>query len=108
MALTYEQFRDRFPEFDSAPRTFVEAKLAEAALQIDFTTWGARGDLGHGYLAAHLLSIAPTGQHARLQPRTAKITQQDALTTYEREYRRLQLIATAGLARVVGAGDTSG
>lgn len=106
MALTFEQFRGRFPEFESAPKTFVEAKLAEALLQIG-GAWGAQADLGQGYLAAHLLSIAPGGQQARLIPPNAKPVRGEALTTYEREYLRLLRGIALGVGRVVGGGDTS-
>lgn len=108
MALDADGFRLRFPEFDRTPTELVDAKLAEAELEIDRTVWGTKADLGVGYLAAHLLSIAPTGQHARLVPRNAKATREDALTTYERQYKRLLKMVSSGF-RIVGerAGATN-
>lgn len=101
MAVDGDSFREAFPEFDKAPVTLIDAKLAEARLQIDAAVWLHLADLGASYLAAHLIAISPFGQHARLVPPNAKANREDALTTYEREYRRLQRIVTSGF-RVVG------
>ena len=102
MALTADGFRLRFPEFSRTPVALIDAKLAEAELEVSSTIWGTKADLGVGYLTAHLLSMAPTGQHARLVPRNAKATRRDALTTYERQYKRLLRMVSSGF-RVVGA-----
>lgn len=101
MAIDADGFRVRFPEFERTPGGLIDAKLAEAELEISRAVWGAKADLGVGYLAAHLLSMAPTGQHARLVPRNAKATRRDALTTYERQYKRLLRMVSGGF-RVVG------
>jgi len=90
-----------FPEFAEAPKGLVERKIAEAARQVDREVFGDKADDAIGYLAAHLLSTSPFGQHARLIPKNAKQTRDDALTTYEREYRRLVRSCTSGF-RVVG------
>jgi hypothetical protein len=50
-----------------------------------------------------LLANDPTGYQARMQPETVKITIDDALTTWEREFRRLQRQATIGF-RTAGVG----
>lgn len=101
MALDFDAFVARFPEFKRASKAQVEAKIAEAELQVDACVWGAKYDLGLGYLTAHLLSLSPEGRAARLVPANAKATREDALTTYERVYQRLVRTVASG-ARVVG------
>jgi hypothetical protein len=100
MAVTFSSFVEAFPEFRKSSKTLVEAKLAEARLQIDPVVWRTKTDLGVSYLAAHLISISPQGQFARLIPKNAKPTRDDALTTYEREYRRLVRSVTSGYRTV--------
>ncbi len=101
MAIGVTEFLKRFPEFRRTDHDLIEAKLAEAAIEIDSGIWGDKYDLGLGYLAAHLLSLAPSGQHARLVPPNAKAERGDALTTYERQYKRLVLKVSHGF-RVTG------
>ncbi len=107
MAIGYDGFIERFPEYrDGVDRRLVEAKLAEARLQVNVTVWGTKADLGIGYLAAHLLSASPGGQHARLIPANAKPVRGEALTTYEREYLRLMRTVAHGF-RVTGKNVTT-
>ena len=54
--------------------------------------------LAVGYMAAHLLSSSPMGQHARLVPTNAKATRAEALTTYERQYRAIQATVVSGFS----------
>ncbi len=96
MAVGFSSFIVAFPEFSKAPKTLVEAKLAEARRSIDTAVFGGKADDAISYIAAHLLSMSSFGQHSRLIPRTAKATRDEALTTYEREYRRLVRQATSG------------
>lgn len=89
---TLSSFLVSFPEFSDggAPQmALAQAKLDEAALQIDPAVWGVRTNLGHGYLTAHLLAMSPMGN-------TAKLIKNDT-TTYEIHYLRLVRIVTAGL-----------
>lgn len=89
MALhTPQTFINSFPEFKLAPIGYVQAKLAEAARQIDVNTWGDKAPDGQGYLAAHLMALSPFGN-------TAKLTA-DSTTTYELHYRRLLQIVSCG------------
>jgi len=81
--------------------SLVEAKIAEAVLQVDDGVWGDKTDLGVSYLACHLLSMSSFGQHTRLQPASAKVGRTDAITTYEREYQRIKSTVASGY-RVVG------
>lgn len=101
MTVTFDSLVSGFPEFGAAPIDLVEAKIAEAVMQIDAGVWGAKTDLGVSYLACHLLSMSSFGQHSRLQPQSAKVGRTDAITTYEREYQRLKSMVVSGY-RVVG------
>lgn len=69
-------FGVRYPEFATAiaeREALVQAKLDEAALEIDSTVWGARAEFGHGHLAAHLLAMSsPFAQSAGLRTADGK------------------------------------
>lgn len=101
MTVTFDSFVGGFPEFKGTPKTLVEAKIAEAKLMVDAEVFRGKTDLGVSYMTAHLLSFSAHGQHARLQPKNAKVTREDALTTYERMFRRIQRTVTSGF-RVTG------
>ena len=103
MAVTAASFKIAFPEFDRVANALIEAKLAEATRELNAEQWADLFDDGVSYLAANLLSMAPQGQNARLQPATARVTREDALTTYERRFRQLQIIVSSG--RRVTAGS---
>jgi hypothetical protein len=64
-------FRLAFPEFRTTSDGLIDAKLAEAAKQINASTWGAKADEGQGLLAAHLLASSPNGLQARTTDKTA-------------------------------------
>lgn len=66
--LTLSAFRDGFPDFVGVADAMVNAKLADAWAQIDTGVWEDLADQAHGQLTAHLLSVAPGGQQARLEP----------------------------------------
>lgn len=59
-------FRARYPEFANVDDALVTSHLADAEEHVDTSLWGDRYDAGHGLYAAHLLSISPMGQGARL------------------------------------------
>ena len=81
--LDYAGFVARFPEFGSPDSAAtVQARLDEAALEIDEPIWGDRAATGHGYLTAMKLTLAPFSRDARL-------SEDDAASTYSREYARL-------------------
>lgn len=80
-------FRVRYPEFDSASDALIDAKLADAEVNVDAETYGDRYEQAHGLLTAHYLSCAPGGQFARLEA--------DKLdTTYGRAFVELRSAAT--------------
>lgn len=106
MAVDHTTFVAAFPAFKKTARETVEVKIAEAERQIDRAVWGELADDGIGYLAAHLLAMMPGGEHARLIPRNAKPVRGEALTTYERQYKRLVKMVASGF-RVTGRDQTS-
>lgn len=76
-------FRAQYPEFEKCPDPLATAFLNDAAGQIDSTVWGIHTDRGHGLLTAHLLSMAPNGQFARLESDKAQ-------STYGVQYEKLR------------------
>jgi len=106
VAVSFSTFVVSFPAFKRTERPVVEAKIAEATRQVDAAVWGALADDGIGYLAAHLLAMMPGGEHARLVPKNAKPIRGEALTTYERQYKRLVRQVASGF-RVVGPDQTA-
>ena len=88
MALTVKQFKNEYPQFRQTDEALVSAKLAAAGRRIG-ALWADRADDGQGLLAAHLLSIAPGGENARLQKDMGK-------TIYQDEYEQMKLEITFG------------
>jgi hypothetical protein len=61
MAVTYSSFVLKFPEFVTADvdeQARITGFIADAALEVNATAWGAKTDLGVSYLAAHRLALA--------------------------------------------------
>lgn len=83
-------FRARFPEFNNAPDTLIQATLDGCAVEFASSIWGTKLDEGHGYLTAHKLSLSPFGQQARLADGKR------GETTYMLEYTRLVRIVAQG------------
>lgn len=82
---TVSDFLAQFPEFvntNTAQPALVPAFLAAAELEIDREVWGAKGDQGQMYLAAHKLSLSPFGNNAEL-------TAGSGVTTYQVHYDSL-------------------
>jgi hypothetical protein len=88
-------FRARFPEFNQAPDSLVQATLDGCSVEFAPTIWGNKLDEGHGYLTAHKLSLSPFGQQARLAEGKR------GETTYFLEYQRLVRTVAHGF-RVAG------
>lgn len=88
MAANYASFVAQFPEFEGAPNTLVDATLAAAELEIDREVWGAKGDQGQMYLAAHKLSLSHWGQVSELVQKKPKDTPHGE-TTYGVHYDSL-------------------
>jgi hypothetical protein len=82
-----------FPAFATAPPGVVSRCVDAAAAQIDETACGELAHQMHGLQAAHLISLEPGGQAARLSA-------DDAETTYGVELKKLRLAAGCG-SRVI-------
>lgn len=83
MALSRANFLASFPEFQNTPESLLDAKLAEAALQMHLPTWGELAAQGQGLLTAALLANAQRGLNSRLQS-------QANTSTYREDYERLR------------------
>lgn len=59
--LTLPGFRALFGAFSAVPDGTVEARLAEAAAEIDPAVWGEQADAGHGWRTAELLAASGYG-----------------------------------------------
>ena len=95
MAVTAHSFRLAFPQFQGAPTSLIEAKLAEARRRINAAVWGALEDDGVSYLTAHLLTAQPAGESAR-KASGGGATSFNEESTYYREYVRLKRIVAQG------------
>lgn len=80
--MTPEVFRNRYPEFDSAADHLIEAKLAEAALELDAATYGERYDFVQGLKAALILWDSPLGASMRLDSADAEKRYRQRLAQY--------------------------
>lgn len=91
MAVTYETFLERFPQFKPQGTTeqkavteaMIRAEITFASRQVNPTYWGDQADDGIGLLAAHRVAKNPGGVFARL-------VNKDGSTAYLDEYQRLQ------------------
>lgn len=90
MAVSRAQFIVQFPEFRNADASQVQAMLDAAELEIDREVWGAKGDQGQSYLAAHKLALSPFGNAAQL------VAQGTTVTVYSDHYDRLVRQVSSG------------
>lgn len=89
--MTTAQFLVRFPEFaNQADTSRVDAALAEAALSVSSSVFGALYDAAHGHLTAHLLQSSAMGENARLQWDSQE-------SIHMRNYRRVQRQCVIGV-----------
>jgi hypothetical protein len=92
VAVSYEAFLERFPQFtpggtpaqQAKTEAMIRAELTHAARQVNATVWGDHADDGIGHLAAHRVAKNPGGQFAR------PVATKGASTPYLEEYERLQ------------------
>ena len=92
MAASVATFLGQFPEFTNTHArmpTIVPAMLAAAELEIDREVWGAKGDQGQMYLAAHKLALSPFGNNAELKAG-------NGVTTYLVHYDSLVMQVSSG------------
>lgn len=88
MAVSAEQFKNRFPEFINADDSLVEAVLEEAALLCPDAVWGDFTDQGVKLAAAQKLARQPTAREMALNP--------DGTTVYDQELELLRRIVSSG------------
>jgi hypothetical protein len=86
MAVTYATFTAEFPTFDQVDETIIDAKIADAELQIDVGAYGVLYDTAVKYLTAHLLTIAPYGMQIGPQDEPAR-------STFGDHYEKLKLLS---------------
>jgi len=89
MAYTAYSFKQRFQEFSETPDEVVDSALAEATRGCNAEVLGDRFDDAVGWKAAHILSVSPFGQQARLQSKEGE-------STYLAEWKRLARIRGCG------------
>lgn len=88
-------FKARYPEFAPTPDALVTATLADATARIDSRLLStANFNAAVGLLTAHLLSISPFGQQARLEGE--KEPSGGTGSTYNSELKRLLRLAGGG------------
>jgi hypothetical protein len=88
---TVQEVKDCYPEFRAAPSTLVDQKIAEAASELDATTWGSRYTRAVMLYTAHLLALTPEGEKMRLK---------DGSSVYQRRLDTLKRAIAIGRARV--------
>lgn len=89
MTVERRDFLARFPEFEPASKSMIEAALDEAERNVDAELFADKTDDAIRWKAAHLLAISPFGQQARL---IAK----DGSTTYGKQFWALARSVTPG------------
>jgi hypothetical protein len=95
MAWTAASFKAARPEFGKTPDAEVTLALNNAAAYCSESAFGDQYDNAISLYAAHLLSIAPGGQHSRVSSIFGK-------TTYIVQWEELARIYGGG-PRLVGA-----
>lgn len=88
--LAVDDFLARFPEFNGADLSLIDAMLNDAAFEIDPGVFGAVAGSAHGYLTAHKLALSPFGQGARLE------IPKDGKTTYQTHLKQLVQKVSSG------------
>lgn len=89
MAVAYQTFIDRWPQFYVTSQTLaqnqsrIEREITLAAREVNLEIWGDHAQNAIMLLAAHQLVMAPGGQFARLASK-------DGSSTYRAEYDRLE------------------
>lgn len=76
MTMSLATFVEQYPEFASVAGTnaaFVQAKLDDAALELDATVLGAEYDKAQALTAATMLAESPFGQQAGLRDKDGNI-----------------------------------
>lgn len=93
--MTLNDFRIMFPEFATVPSAQVSVFLDMAAEHVNVTVWGERYDEGHGFKAAELLALSPSGMG------TARVSGPNSGSQYGEAFRTALYAVTTGLRGVV-------
>ena len=73
MAVTAQNIKDKFDEFDELDTTVIDAAIAEAGRRINAGQWGeSKADDGLTWLTAHLLKLTQKGDALASGPLTSK------------------------------------
>lgn len=86
-------FRTRYPEFETAGDSFLQAVLDEAETELNSAEIGDAFNAAHGLLAAHKVAISPYGVAARMLNEEGK-------STYENEFSAVMGRAIPGIFSV--------
>jgi hypothetical protein len=86
VAVTVAQLKAEFPEFAHTDPVLIAAKLRDAQGSVNESAFGGHHDTAVLYYTAHLISLSPSGEFARL---VASEQSDGASSTYERHYRRI-------------------
>lgn len=90
MSVTVLQFKNEFPEFLETEEAVVQSRLSMANRQINANVWGSKATDGVKMLTAHLLSLSPLGEQARLK-------KENRGTIYGDQYEAMKRQVTHGL-----------
>lgn len=94
--MTAAEFKILFPEFANTPTALVESRISWAEARTPSDVWGdgATQEQGIGFLAAHMLALAPGAKDMRAG-------EEKGVTMYSRERERLEGIVSSGF-RIAG------
>ena len=97
MAVTVQEIRDRFDEFDTTDPDLITLAIIEAGRRVNVSQWGpSRADDGIRYLTAHLLKMWDAGDGLASGPMTAKrVGDVSAAFAVAKIFERSALAATA-------------
>jgi hypothetical protein len=93
MSVSVLQFKRSYPEFKDTDPALVEEKLVAAESRTNQSVFGDNATQGIMLLAAHLLSISPSGEMLRLR-------KENRVTNYQMELERLRREVTMGVGRI--------
>ncbi len=99
MAVTYQGFLDRFPEFTPHPSGIVNGVISSASADVGEDIFGDQTDRATKFLAAHIIAIQLAQMGIQIGATDGKVYGKglDA-TLYGQEFKRLTEVATnAGL-----------
>lgn len=90
MAVTLARFKNTFSTFRKTDDAEIEVKLLLAHEMVNAGMFGTKRDIGILYLTAHLVSLDPAGQNAKMKPENM------AKTVYGQTYEKIKRGVTFG------------